>query len=468
MKRGSPDAPVSLSEGTLRAEVRRLLELGVPAAGTQLAFMLLGVVDTAMLGHFDAGALAAAGIGNMWHWAVTSVAFGFVLGVEAFISQAFGRGDREAVALGLQRGILVALLVSIPACAVQALAHPALLLLKQDAQISASAGTYCLLRLPSVPGFLLYIALRVYLQGRGIVWPAFWVSILCNASNALLNWVLIYGNWGAPAMGLEGAAIATSLTSLSLPVTLFVWAKMARLFDGYARPWDAVSFRLSGLRQSFAMGWPIGIQQALEGWTFAAASGIAGWIGVTALASYQITLHVAALLFMVPLGLSIGASTRVGNLLGAGDLPGARRAMGTAFLVAGAWSIVSGAGILLLGPRVPALFTTDLELAEVVLLSLPAVAGFQLFDATQAIGGGLLRAMGKPHAGALINAVGFFVLALPLAYFWGVRGDGGIQSLWYSLAIGLGLVAVGVALWVYRLSRKDLAELQVHTPEAGH
>jgi len=294
----SPSSPprALLPAHSLGAEIARLLELGVPAAGTQLAFMLLGVVDTAMLGHFDAHALAAAGIGNMWHWAVTSLAFGLVLGVEAVISQGFGRGDRKAVALGLQRGLLVAMISSVPACAVQAMAEPALLALGQMPQVASDAGLYCILRLPSVPGFLVYIALRVYLQGRGIVWPAFWVSLFANLTNAFLNWVLIYGNLGAPELGLEGAAIASSITSVSLPIALFLWAKRAHLFEGYWRPWDAESYSWRGLRQTFSLGLPIGIQSALEGWAFAGASGIAGWISITALASYQITLNVAALL----------------------------------------------------------------------------------------------------------------------------------------------------------------------------
>lgn len=454
-----PSAPFRAE--TLRHEVLRLLQLGVPAAGTQLAFMLLGAVDTAMLGHFDADALAAAGIGNMWHWAITSFFFGIVLGVEAVISQGFGRGDREAVALGLQRGVLLAVLCSVPAMALQALAEPALMLLGQEGPVAADAGIYCLLRLPSVPGFLLFIALRVYLQGRGIVWPAFWISLLANLSNALLNWILIYGHWGSPPLGLQGAAIASAITSLLLPIALYFWARAAGLFQGYSRPWDAESFSWKGLRQALKLGFPVGVQSALEGWAFAGASGIAGWISVTALASYQITLHVGALLFMVPLGLSIGAATRVGNLLGAGYLQDARRAIRVSFAVAASWSLVSGSLLLALGQSVPALFTDDSEVTAAVLLSLPAVAGFQLFDATQAVGGGLLRAMGRPHAGAVINALGFFAIALPLAYLWGVRGQGGVQALWYSLAIGLGLVALGVGSWVMLLSRKSLEELEV-------
>ena len=445
----------------MKAELGPLLRLGVPAAGTQLAFMLLGVVDSAMLGHFDATALAAAGIGNMWHWAIVSFAFGLVLGVEAVISQGFGRNDRDAVALGLQRGLLIALLSSVPACLLQALAEPALAWMGQLPEISSQAGTYCLLRLPSVPGFLLFIALRVYLQGRGLVWPAFWVAIAANLSNALLNWVLIYGKLGMPALGLEGAAIASSITSLCLPLGVYLWAKKLKLFVGYSRPWDHHSFSWAGMRQVFALGVPIGIQSALESWAFAGAAGIAGWISVTALASYQVTLNVGALLFMVPLGLSIGASTRVGNLLGAGRLEDAKRAMAVSFAIAACWSLISGGLVLLFGAWIPAVFTRDEAVAISVLASLPAIAGFQLFDGIQAVGGGLLRAMGRPRAGAVINVFGFFVVALPLGYIWGVRYEGGLVALWLSLAVGLGLVAVGVSVWVALLSRKSLQELEV-------
>lgn len=450
-----------MEPGTWGQELLRLFALGVPVAGTQLAFMLLGVVDTAMLGHFDGAALAAAGIGNLWHWAVTSLAFGIVLGVEAFISQAYGRGDAEGVALGLQRGLLTAVLCSFPVGLAQALAEPLLLLVGQEARLAADAGWYCLLRLPSVPCFLVYMALRVYLQGRNIVWPAFWAALVCNASNAALNWVLIYGKLGAPALGLTGAALASSLTSLSLPLSLYLWCRWRRQFTGYTRRWDAQSWSRKGLLQVLTLGLPIGLHTALEGWAFGLASVLAGWIGVTELASYQITLNVAGLLFMVPLGLSIGASTRVGNLLGAGNLPAARRAMLISLASAAGWAALSGTSILLAGDRIPALFTDEAELLRAVLVSLPAVAAFQLFDSTQAVGAGLLRAMGRPHAGALINAFGFFCIALPLAYWWGIRAEGGIVALWWSMCLGLTLVALGVCSWAMRLSRLELHQLQV-------
>lgn len=447
--------------GSLLGELKRLLALGLPVAGTQLCFMMLGTVDTAMLGHFDARALAAAGIGNMWHWAVTSLAFGTVLGVEAILSQAYGRGDHEGLALGLQRGILVALLTSVPACVLQAFAEPVLLLFGQQAELASAAGSYCILRLPSVPAFLLVMALRVYLQARGIVWPAFFMALLANGINVALNWALIYDvlelGWG----GLEGGAVATSLTSISLPLLLYLYCRWARLFTGFSRPWDEKSWALPGVLQVLTLGFPIGIQTALEGWAFGAASLFAGYLGTHALASYQITLHVAATLFMIPLGLSIGASTRVGNLIGARDLSGARRAIQVAFGAGVAWSIASGAGLLLLGGSIPRLFTEDAIVSRMVESSLIAVVAFQLFDASQAISAGVLRAMGRPHAGAVINAIAFFCVALPAAYYFAVVRGGGVLALWLGMAFGLFLVAAGTSIWVAFLSRKCIEELEV-------
>jgi MATE family multidrug resistance protein len=132
-----------------------------------------------------------------------------------------------------------------------------------------------------------------------------------------------------------------------------------------------------------------------------------------------------------------------------------------AFSVGALWSLISGGSLLALGSFVPALFTDDAAVTAAVLLSLPAIAGFQFFDATQVIGGALLRAMGRPRAGAVINVLGFFAVALPLAHFWAVKNNGGVQALWYSLSIGLALVAIGVSFWVFVLSRKPIEELQV-------
>ncbi len=442
-------------------ELRALIRLGLPVAGTQFGFMLIGVVDTMMLGHVDALALAAGGLGNVWHWAWVSFGLGLVLGMEPLVSQGHGRGDREAIALTLQRGLLVVLIASLPICALQALTRPALLALGQATEVADAAHRYNLIRLPAVPGFLSFMALRVFLQGRGIVGPAFGVAMIANGFNAILDWALIFGHLGLPALGLEGAALASALTSLFMPAALAAWVRLRGLAQGYTRVWDRVSFSRRGLGQILRLGFPMGVQISVEAWAFSSAMFMAGWLGVVELASHQIVLNLAALSFMVPLGISIGAATRVGNAIGATDLAGARRAIWIAVAVAGSFACFTGTLFLLLRHQLPALFSDDADVVTLASSILPLVAGFQLFDASQAVGGGALRGMGRPNAGAVVNLLGFFVGGLPLGYYLAFSKHWGLQGLWTGSFLGLALVAGGVLSWAYRTSHRTLDELTV-------
>ncbi len=438
------------------------MRLGLPMAGTQLGFMLIGVVDTLMLGHTGSLALAAGGIGNMWHWAWLSLALGLVLGMDPIVSQGFGRGDRAAIAVGVQRGLVVALLASVPVAVVLAVTGPSLVFLGQPPDVAQAAQDYNWARLPAVPGFLCFTALRVYLQARGIVLPALGVSLLGNVVNAFFCWMLIFGKLGAPALGVVGAGLASSITFVFMPLALATWIRLRKLDVGYSRPWDRASFDRGGLLQMLRIGAPMGLQMGLEVWAFSLAMVIAGWLGVSALASHQIALNLASLSFMVPLGVSIGAATRVGNLIGAGDAAAARRTLWIALALGASWSLVAGTVFVVFRAQLPALFTDDASVVAAAASVLPFVAAFQLFDATQAVGGGVLRGYGRPHAGAVIHLIGFYVCGLPLAYALAFPLGYGLAGIWVALLIGLGLVAVGLLYWTHRTSHRPLAELSVH------
>ena len=178
---------------------------------------------------------------------------------------------------------------------------------------------YLLARLPGLPGFLVFIALRQYLAGRTLTRPAMWVIFVSNALNVFLNWVLIFGKLGFPALGLVGAGLATALTNLLLPLMLWIWIRSFRLHEGAWRSWDRRSVDLHGLGRFVRLGWPVGLHMFLEANAFGVAMLMVGWLGIVELGAHQIVINMASLTYMVPLGLSIGAAARVGNLIGARD-----------------------------------------------------------------------------------------------------------------------------------------------------
>lgn len=446
---------------TLRQELVGLAKLSAPVVLVQLGLMTVGVVDTLMLGRVGVTELAASALANSWQWVFLSLGLGLVMGTEPLISQAHGAGDGDAAALALQRGIVLALLAGVPVSLAMAYTREGLLLLGQDPTVAELAGRYNLYKVPTAPGFLVYSALRQYLQARTLMAPATWVMWVGNALHVVLDWALIFGHLGAPALGIDGAAISSAVTVVFLPIGLAAWVRVFRLHEGAWRRWDRLAFSKAGLRQVARLGLPVGATLSLEASAFSLGTWMAGWLGRDALASHQIVLSMAALSFMVPLGISQGSAVRVGNLIGRGDAAGMRRAIKAALLLGVGVMTISAALFTLLRFELPALYTGDARVVALAAQILPLAAAFQLSDGTQVVAGGVLRGMGRPGAAALVNLVGYYAVALPLAYVLAFGTRLGLSGIWVALAAGLAVVALSLAFWVRRTARQPLAALSL-------
>jgi MATE family multidrug resistance protein len=417
---------------------------------TQVGAMMLGVVDVLMVGQLGVHELDAAALGNVWLFGTMIFGMGIVFGLDPIVTQAHGGRDHARVALALQRGLVIAVLVSIPITALWWLTEPALEALGQAPDLAVAADDYVVLQIPSLPMFLAFNALRQYLQGRGIVAPSLWVMVLANGFNVLANWVLIFGNLGAPALGLEGAGIATALTRGFLLVALVGWTWAAGLHREAWVPWSRRAFELRGLWEILGHGLPVGTQYALEVWAFQIATLMAGRIGPEALAAHTIVINMASLSFMVPLGLSLGAATRVGNLIGAGAHHAAQRTAWIAFALGAGIMLVSATAFVLFREAIPALYTDDASVIALAATIFPIAAAFQVFDGTQVVGGGVLRGMGKTRPAALFNFMGYYLWALPIGWWFAFGLDMGLAGIWWALCVGLATVAVLLLLWVRR------------------
>jgi MATE family multidrug resistance protein len=444
-------------------ELRTITRLSAPVVLTQVGLMMTNVIDTAMVGRLGLTELAATALANMWQWMFLSFGFGLVMGIDPLVSQGHGRGDGNEIALALQRALLLAVLVSVPVSVAMIFTEEGLLLLGQNEKTAELAALYNIWKLPTVPGFLIYTALKQYLQGRTIMAPATWIMWIGNAIHVVVNYALIFGHFGFPALGLRGAAIASVVTTTFFAVGLAAWAYGFRLFDGAWRAWDRVSFSPRGVLRVARLGVSVGGQVWLEGTAFSIAAMLAGWISTVAVATHQVVLSLAGTAFMVPYGISQGAATRVGNLIGAGDHAGMRRAAGAALVAGVAAMFVSAVLFVVFRAELPGLFTEDADVIAMSAMMLPIAAAFQLSDGAQGVAGGILRGLGRPDAGAVVNLLGYYTLALPAAYWFGVREGHGLSAVWIALAGGLTVVAVLLIYWVARTARRPLAELRVAT-----
>lgn len=438
-----------------RREISVLARLALPVVGTQVAAMAMGVVDTLMLGAVGPQALAAAALGASCVWGTFVIADGIVRGIDPIVAQAHGAGDGERAALALQRGCVIAGALALPLALLWLCVERFLIATGQDPELAALAQRYVWVQIPTLVCHLLYMALRGYLQGRGIMRPALWVMIVANLLNAGLDWALIFGHLGAPALGVVGAGIATALTRAFALIAL-VWITLGlRLHEGAWRPWSRAALDRAALRRIVALGLPIGLQTGLEVWAFQIATLMAGRFGVEALAGHQIVLNMASFTFMIPLGIAIGASTRIGNLIGAGLGEQVQRAAWVAFGLGAGVMGACGLAMIALREQLPRLYSDDAEVVAVGAFLLPIAAAFQVFDGTQVVGCGILRGMGRTRAPALVTLFGYYAIALPVAGWLGFTRGHGLAGIWWGLSLGLVVVSAALLVWVRRSGRGE-------------
>jgi MATE family multidrug resistance protein len=395
-----------------------------------------------MVGRIGVLPLNAVSLGRLWVMGTSMVGLGFVLGLDPIASQAHGARDRERLGEILLHGVAMALVVSVPLALLWLGTGPVLLAFGQDPATVALAARWVHVQIPALPFFMLFLVLRQYLQARGIVRPAMWISFGANAVNAGLNALLIYGLFGLPRLEVVGAAIATAVTQVLMLVAM-IWAfRRFRLQRGFRTVLRLRAVKPHGLAEIARLGAPIALQIALEYWAFAIASLWAGTLGAIELAAHSIVLNLASISYMVPLGVSAGASTRVGQRIGAGDAPGAERSAWIALALGG--GVMLGFAVLFTAGRhwIPLAYSGDVAVLTLAASLMPIVAAFELFDGLQVVGAGILRGMGETRPAALANFVGYYVLGLPLAGWLGRPDRLGLAGIWWGLALGLFVVAI--------------------------
>jgi MATE family, multidrug efflux pump len=436
----------------MRRELLPMLKLAGPVILAEIGWMSMGIVDTIMVGALGPAAIGAAGMSNSLFFAFAIFGMGVMLGLDALVATSYGARRLDDCVRWLQHGVLVALVVAptimlVFYAALTTSAHWGL-----HPSVRAQAQPYmAILGLSAVP-LLLYATFRRYLQGIHTVRPVMIALVTANLVNLIGNWVLIWGHLGVPAFGINGSAWATVGARIYMAAFLgFAIAREQRRRGGAHTPF---AFDATRVRRLLALGLPAASQLTLEVGVFAAVSALAGTLDPVSLGAHQIALNIAALAFMVPLGLASAAAVRVGHAVGAAD---GRRAVHAGWTALAVGAIITGSiGVLLIVTPAPMLrvFTDDPQLLSIGVRLLSIAAVFQLFDGTQAVATGVLRGVGDTRTPMAVNVVGHWALGLPAGLwlcFW--RGWG-VAGLWVGLSIGLIFVAAVLTIAWHRDSRR--------------
>lgn len=440
-----------------KPELRAMITLAVPVVLSELGWVAQGVVDTIMVGRMGPVAIGAVALGNAVYYTPSLFGFGLLLGLDTLVAQAYGRQDHDECHRWLAQGVYLACIAAVPLMLLVFAASYGFHHFGINAAVATPAGQYLRLLNWSTLPLLLYGGTRRYLQAVGEVRVIVITYVLANLLNWGGNWVLIYGHWGFPAMGVRGSALSTCVARLGMAASMLVFAWRYERKRGHPlfRRWAGPT--LEKLRRLVRIGAPAAGQILMEvgAWNLATVS--AGWLTPVALATHQIALNYASVSYMVPLGISSAAAVSVGHAIGAGDAEKARRAgwlalgLGTSFMLMAAVTFLAAPGPLL------RLYTSDPRVLAVGPSLLGLAAAFQIFDGIQTVSTGALRGLGETRIPMFANFVGYWILGLPLGLTLCFVLRWGIYGLWIGLTLALIVIATALLLRWRRDSMPSVA-----------
>ena len=442
---------------TWGGEMRALLTIGIPMGLAQLVQFSPYIADAVMIGRIGPTEIAAAAIGSVLYFLIWMLASGPIAAVTPLVSQALGRNiaERRDVRRTVRMSVWACFLIFPFIIGLLLLTEPLMIFAGQDPKVAALAQDYVLVLAPGLPFTLAVMSFRNFLAAIGKTIVPFLLVASAAIVNIILNWVLIFGDLGAPELSLLGAGIASSISGIYGYVIFVIYIK----WDAKARDFDLFSNLLKPdwerMAELLKIGWPISVTVTFEGMLFNAGVLIAGAVGVIEQAGFQIALSVASTAFMMPYGLSMAGEVRIGLAKGAANTPAARRAS-TATILSSVLAIGLCALPVAFVPQWVASLYFNMEAAdtrpvfEYVVIFLPIAAGFMFFDAVQVACNQLLRGLADVKWPMVITGISYWVIGFPIAFYTALHTNIGAAGIWYGLTAGLiaAFIGLGIRLWL--------------------
>jgi MATE family, multidrug efflux pump len=433
------------SAAVKRSDFRMTLRLALPLILAEVGWMSMGIVDTVMVGRLPNSAIAigATGLGQSLFNSIAIFGGGLLLGMDTFVSQAYGREDLQDARLSLFNGLLLGL--ALTPILMSAISLWPVLIQRFGISVELLGPMrpfLWALNCGTLP-LLIYFALRRYLQAVSVVTPIMFALVSANVVNAVGDWILIYGHLGFRALGVTGSGwsscVARTYMALVLAATL-LWVERKRMLPH----WHGIRIDVQRMFALLRLGTPAATQILLEIGAFSGATAICAKLGPVPLAGHEIALNCAALTFMVPLGISSAAAVRVGQQLGNNDPEGARRAGWSAIMLGMAFMTTSGIVFVSIPKLIARAFSPDLAVIHVGATLLLVAAAFQLFDGLQTVATGALRGAGDTKTPMIANFVAYWLIGIPLGSVLCFNFGWGALGIWIGLCVGLMIIGSGL------------------------
>ena len=443
---------------TIKDHFKTTLILAYPVMLSQLGQVAVGVADSMMVGRLGAVPLAAASLANSIFFVIMMFGIGISMGITPLVSVADGKGKFKRISRVFSHGLWINLTASVLLITVILGLSQGLHFLSQPEEVVVLAVPYLFIITASLLPMMVFQTFKQMAEGLSQTKQAMYITVFANLVNVFLNWILIWGKFGFPEMGLNGAGLATLISRILMMVMMGGYILSSPRYKKYHLKLRNKQASLPMYSRILKIGIPTGFQFIFEVSAFGTAAIMMGWIGVNALAGHQIALNLASISYMMATGLATAGMIRVSNQIGKGNLKAMREAGLVVFgLVMGFMFLC---GILFFSFRffLPTLYIDDPEVISLS-ASLLIIAGlFQLSDGVQVVGLGVLRGMEDVKVPTLVTLMAYWVLGLPLGYVLAFHFGFAEKGIWYGLLIGLSITAVMLFYRFHVLSKRKILQ----------
>jgi MATE family multidrug resistance protein len=445
------------STGSWYAEINALLRLAAPLIVNSLSIAGMQFADAVMAGRLGAHALAAVAVGaSVWFLGFT-VCLGLMMALSPIAARYYGAGESQMIGRYTRQGLLLALLLGLTILTLSwLLVDPVLTFLGIDTEFRAITVGYVHAIVLGAPAICIFLALRFTTEGIGHTRPIMYTSLFALGCNVFLNYVFIYGRFGAPALGAVGCGVASAITMWFMMFLLGTHMILSPRYQSLKIFRRVPHLRMPILKEILILGVPIAVTITAESGLFSAVSIIIGTLGAEITAAHQIAINFASTMFMVPLALSAATTIRIGHALGAGNPEAARFSGITGISVCAGFMACSAAFLLLFRDEVVSLYTNDPSVRAIAISLLFMAAIFQIADGIQIGAAGALRGYKDTRVPMVINTFAYWVLAFPLAYMAAITFRAPPSYIWGGFVLGLSVAALLLTIRYRSVSRKEL------------
>ena len=416
---------------------KQTLHLSFPLVIGQIGQLSMSVADNIMVGKLGAEALAAASIGNVLFHMIMVVGMGISMAITPLVAAAHGRGDHGHCGKILGQGLMVNMAWAWVLCTLTWKGAHWVHLLNPPREIVAPAALYMKVLGLSLFPLMLFQTYRQFAEGVSFLRPAMVITLVANGVNIFVNWVFIFGNLGAPALGLTGAGVATFSSRLFMALALVVVVMKSPSMEKFKPSLGTLHMDWPLVGRLLKIGIPGAFQYFFEVSAFAASAVMVGWMGTIELAAHQVVLNLASITFMVAMGISSASTIRVGHAVGKDQWVDVRAAGFSAQMLSGVFMAMVGICFILCRHIFPAFYVSDTQVIHMAGGLLVIVAFFQLSDGAQAVGVGMLRGIHDMKVPTLITLAAYWIIGLPSGYLLAFNLGMGIYGVWLGLLISL-------------------------------